>query len=74
MPLALSPMPAPTPSPSEPGTIPDGEAAHNEPPHLKRRSHERDARIDQQKRSEFLAWITLFNDVLMTAMTSLVTY
>ncbi|KAG7335880.1 hypothetical protein KOW79_000573 [Hemibagrus wyckioides] len=50
VPLALSPMPAPTPSPSEPGSIPDGEAAHSEPPRLKRRSREPDAHTHHQKR------------------------
>ncbi|KAB5586992.1 hypothetical protein PHYPO_G00007840 [Pangasianodon hypophthalmus] len=50
VPLALSPMPAPTPSPSEPGSVPDGEAAHNDLPHLKRRSREPDAHTHQQKR------------------------
>ncbi|XP_017326579.1 mdm2-binding protein isoform X3 [Ictalurus punctatus] len=50
VPLALSPMPAPTPSPSEPGSVPDGEAAQNEPPRLKRHAHEPDPRAHQQKR------------------------
>ncbi|KAK3550563.1 hypothetical protein QTP70_000055 [Hemibagrus guttatus] len=54
VPLALSPMPAPTPSPSEPGSIQDGEAAHSEPPRLKRRSRETDAHSHHQKRSVFL--------------------
>ncbi|XP_060777716.1 mdm2-binding protein isoform X2 [Neoarius graeffei] len=50
VPLALSPMPAPTPSPSEPGSAPDGEAAHSEPPRLKRRCREPDTRTHKQKR------------------------
>lgn len=73
VPLALSPMPAPTPSPSEPGSVPDGEAAQNEPPRLKRHAHEPDPRAHQQKRSEFSAWITLLNHELITVMTSLIT-
>lgn len=74
MPLALSPMPAPTPSPSEPGSVPDGEAAHSEPPRLKRRCREPDTRTHKQKRSEFSAWIALLNDELITVMTSLITH
>ncbi|KAK2854993.1 hypothetical protein Q7C36_006862 [Tachysurus vachellii] len=50
VPLALSPMLAPTPSPSELGSMLDGEAAHGEPPRPKRRSREPDTHKHKQKR------------------------
>lgn len=72
VPLALSPMPAPTPSPSEPGYVPDGEAAQNEPLRLKHRFHEPDAATQQQKRSAFSAWSTFLKDEMTTELTSLI--
>lgn len=68
MPLALSPMLAPTPSPSELGSMLDGEAAHGEPPRPKRRSREPDTHTHQQKRSAFSTRVTLLNDELITMM------
>lgn len=63
-------MPAPTPSPSGPGSVPDGEATLNEPARIKRHSREPDAHTHQQKRS---AWITLLKDELMSGLRSLIT-
>ncbi|ROI36369.1 Mdm2-binding protein [Anabarilius grahami] len=47
VPFTLSPAPSPAVL-SEPGSVPDGEALHSEPPRLKRRSRETD--LQQHKR------------------------
>lgn len=49
VPFTLSPAPSPAVL-SEPGSVPDGETLHSEPPRLKRRSRESD--LQQHKRLE----------------------
>uniref|UniRef100_A0A8C1VEM1 MDM2 binding protein n=1 Tax=Cyprinus carpio TaxID=7962 RepID=A0A8C1VEM1_CYPCA len=53
VPFALSPAPSPAML-SEPGSVPDGEALHSEPPHLKRCSRETDLQFCKSESSESL--------------------